>query len=83
MKKYQFLWTFVAVLGLTSCLDFDDPIDTLTINQEALEDSVYHGNPAKIDYNINITEAQFDDALAALRSYWDGLLSRFRVKSSD
>lgn len=69
MKKYQFLWTFVAVLGLTSCLDFDDPIDTLTINQEALEDSVYHGNPAKIDYNINITEAQFDNALASLQTY--------------
>ena len=69
MKKYQILWMFVAVLGLTSCLDFDDPIDTLNFNQEALEDSVYHGNPTKIDYNINITEAQFDDALASLQTY--------------
>ena len=69
MKKYQILWIFVAVLGLTSCLDFDDPIDTLNFNQEALEDSVYHGNPTKIDYNINITEAQFDDALASLQTY--------------
>ncbi|MBR5441198.1 MAG: SusD/RagB family nutrient-binding outer membrane lipoprotein, partial [Prevotella sp.] len=70
MKKYQFiLWTFVAVFGLTSCLDFDDPIDTLNFNQEALEDSVYHGNPAKIDYNIEITEAQFDNALASLDTY--------------
>lgn len=69
MKKHQILWIFVAVLGLTSCLDFDDPIDTLNIDQEALEDSVYHGNPTKIDYNINITEAQFDDALASLQTY--------------
>ena len=69
MKKYQFIWTFVAVFGLTSCLDFDDPIDTLNFNQEALEDSVYHGNPAKIDYNIEITEAQFDNALASLDTY--------------
>ncbi|MBR1468685.1 MAG: SusD/RagB family nutrient-binding outer membrane lipoprotein [Prevotella sp.] len=59
----------LATLGLSSCLNFDDPIDTLTINQEALEDSVYHGNPAQINYNIDITEAQFDKALESLQTY--------------
>ena len=29
------------------------------------------------------TEAQFDAALEELRAYWEGLLSRFRVKSSE
>jgi len=29
------------------------------------------------------TEAQFDAAMAELRAYWDGLLSRFSVKSSE
>lgn len=72
MQKNKFfiaIATALATMSLSSCMEFDDPIDTLNINQEALEDSVYHGNPAKIDFNIDITEAQFDDALAHLGTY--------------
>ncbi|MBP3252271.1 MAG: SusD/RagB family nutrient-binding outer membrane lipoprotein, partial [Prevotella sp.] len=58
-----------ATLVLASCLQFDDPADTLTIDQIALEDSVYHGHPDQIDYEVDITEAGLDSALLRLDTY--------------
>ena len=72
MKRNIFnmlLATAVAAFGFTSCLEFDDPLESLTIDQYALEDSVYHGHPEEINYDINITEAQFEQALAHLDTY--------------
>ena len=72
MKRNTFLnvaaFSLIA-FGLASCMDFDSPLDTLNVDQEVVSDSVYHGNPGNIDYEINITEAQFDKALAELDTY--------------
>ncbi len=68
-RFYLLLATAVAALGFTSCMEFDHPLDSLTIDQIALSDSVYHGNPEEINYNINISEADYDKALASLDVY--------------
>ena len=72
MKRNTFLnvaaFSLIA-FGLASCMDFDSLLDTLNVDQEVVSDSVYHGNPGNIDYEINITEAQFDKALAELDTY--------------
>jgi hypothetical protein len=72
MKRNTFLnvaaFSLIA-FGLASCMDFDSPLDTLNVDQEVVSDSVYHGNPGNIDYEINISEAQFDKALAELDTY--------------
>ena len=49
-RFYLLLATAVAALGFTSCMEFDHPLDSLTIDQIALSDSVYHGNPEEINY---------------------------------
>lgn len=72
MKRNTFLnvaaFSLIA-FGLASCMDFDSPLDTLNVDQEVVSDSVYHGNPGNIDYEINISEEQFDKALAELDTY--------------
>lgn len=72
MKRNTFLnvaaFSLIA-FGIASCMDFDSPLDTLNVDQEVVSDSVYHGNPGNIDYEISITEAQFDKALAELDTY--------------
>ena len=51
-------------------MEFDDPVDTLTDTQIALEDSVYHGNPDIIDpATAATTEAGLDSALLRLDTY--------------
>lgn len=61
---------FIATLTLLpSCLDFDSPLDTLTIDQEVVDPTVHRGNPAHIDCSISITEEEFDRVLATLDTY--------------
>ncbi len=51
-------------------MEFDDPVDTLTDTQIALEDSVYHGNPGNINpATAATTEAGLDSALLRLDTY--------------
>ena len=72
MNRHKFLILLTAGATLTtftSCLDFDHPYDTMDINQEIVEDSVYHGNPAQLTYDIDITEAGLDSALTQLDTY--------------
>ncbi len=59
----------LAALSLASCMEFDDPGSEFSINQVALEDSVYHGHPDSINFSRPITEAGLDSALAGLDTY--------------
>jgi len=74
MKQNTFILSLAAValtLGFTSCMDFefDDPVSTLNYNQVALEDEVYHGKAEVLNYDVDITEAGFDEALTKLQVY--------------
>ena len=70
MKQHKIITLLVAGLAagtLTSCLDFDHPFDTLNINQEIADDSVYHGQPAQFGLGA-ATEAGLDSALLRLNT---------------
>ncbi len=63
---YALMAASLMAAGLVSCMDFDSPLDTLTIDQEVVDPTVHVGNPEQIDYDIEITEQEFDQALASL-----------------
>ena len=74
MKHNKYILQLAAVvlsLGFGSCMDygFDDPVSTLSYNQVALDDEVYHGTAEILNYDVNITEAGFDKALNNLQTY--------------
>lgn len=71
MKKYILSVTYVvfAMIGLHSCMDFDNPGDEMTGNDEVQEDVVYHGKADHIDFKKEITEAGFVEAQKTLSSY--------------
>ncbi|MFR8835896.1 SusD/RagB family nutrient-binding outer membrane lipoprotein [Bacteroides nordii] len=71
MKKYILSATCIvsAIIGLHSCMDFDNPGDEMTGNDELLEDVVYHGKADHIDFQKEISEAGFAEAQQALKSY--------------
>ena len=54
-----------SVAAFTSCLSFDHPYDTMNINQEIADDSVYHGQPADFGH-VAATEAGLDSAITQL-----------------
>ena len=63
---YALITILLMAGGLTACMDFDSPLDTLTIDQEVVDPTVHVGNPGHIDYSIEVTEQEFDNALASL-----------------
>jgi len=74
MKHNKYILPLAAVvlsLGFGSCMDYgvDDPVSTLSYNQVALDDEVYHGTAEILNYDVNITEAGFDKALNNLQTY--------------
>ena len=64
-----FITAALTLSLLASCLDFDSPLDTLTIDQEVVDPTVHVGNPGEINFDIDITEEEFDKALASLNTY--------------
>lgn len=53
----------LAVLGLTSCLEFDIPSDELTEGQTEVDPVVYQGNADILDFKKEISEEGFNKAL--------------------
>lgn len=73
MKRYTSLLLLAAGLasfGLNSCSEFDDPFDTMTIDQEVTEGIVYQGEPAQLGGDAAATEAGLDSALVRLDTYF-------------
>ena len=46
---FSYIMAGIATFGMMSCLDFDDPVDTMSFGQMALEDSVCRGQPDEIN----------------------------------
>ncbi len=69
MKLNRYFVMVLAMTGavsLASCLDYDDPGDTLQSNEVQLPDNVYHGNVDSIDYQKEYTEEQLDASMRRL-----------------
>ena len=74
MKTYKFLTALMmglATMGLTSCLDFDEPEDTFVDTDVALDDVVLHGAADSINYlYYEPTEQGVDSAILRLQNYF-------------
>jgi len=71
MRRKQYLSLFAigfSAMGLTACMDFDNAYDTLTIDEEVTETTVYQGHPDSLHYNVEITEEGLDSALLHLNT---------------
>lgn len=51
-----------GTLSLSSCLDYTEPGALLNPDTELGDDVIYQGNADKLNYRIDVTEAQFDAA---------------------
>lgn len=70
LTKYLVFITCVSsvVFSLQSCMDFDEPGDEMTIDQEQEENVVYRGEADRIDYRKEISEEGFAEAEKILGS---------------
>lgn len=73
MKKLTKYLVFIicvssVVFSLQSCMDFDEPGDEMTIDQEQEENVVYRGEADRIDYRKEISEEGFAEAEKILGS---------------
>lgn len=62
-KYLKMAFAGLAVLGLTSCLEFDIPSDELTEGQTEVDPVVYQGNADILDFKKEISEEGFNKAL--------------------
>lgn len=73
MKRYGFLTTLALIgmtLGLSSCFDFDEPVDTFQNTDVKLDDVVLHGAADSINYlYYSPTETGVDAAITNLGTY--------------
>lgn len=56
----------LATISLHSCLDYDDPLDSLQVNEQAIDNTVYQGNVDVIDYHKQVSKEGFEKARATL-----------------
>ena len=55
-----------ASFGMQSCLDYDDPLDSLQVNDRSIDNKVYVGNVDVIDYHKQVTKEGFAKAREVL-----------------
>jgi hypothetical protein len=73
MKRYKFI-TIIAlcfgVMGLQSCLDFDEPTDDFRPEDIDIKEEILAGTPDHIDYKTEYTEKDVDFAVSQLKNYF-------------
>ena len=67
---YLFLAFALAFLAMPSCMDYDEPGDELKQTVIVINDSIYHGTPNQIVYDIVPTKESVDTALKYLDNYF-------------
>ena len=55
-----------ATFGVQSCLDYDDPLNSLQVNDRAVDNKVYVGNVDVIDYHKQVSKEGFAKAREVL-----------------
>ena len=66
-KKYLCHWALsFCLFWMQSCLDYDDPLDSLQVNDRSIDNKVYVGNVDVIDYHKQVTKEGFAKAREVL-----------------
>lgn len=76
--KLNILKTAVAalpLLGLSACMDFDTPSDEFAANETVVDPVVYQGDADKLDYEVQPTEEEVAEAMAALENYFNSMMT--------
>lgn len=76
--KLNILKTAVAALPLlclSACMDFDTPSDEFAANEKPIDPIVYQGDADLLDYEVQPTEEEVDEAMTALYDYLNAMMT--------
>lgn len=65
----------LPLIGFSACLDFDTPSDEFSDTEKELDPIVYQGDADKLDFSVQPSEEEVDEALAALQDYLGNFIS--------
>lgn len=74
LNKLTYLGAVFALLGVTSCMDFDTPADEFAPNETVADATIYQGDADALKFDIEPTEAEVDAAMEALSGNFSNLI---------
>lgn len=65
----------LPLLGLTACMDFDTPADEFDETKQVIDGTVYQGDADNLDFSVQPTEQEVNDAIKSLGQYLPQLMT--------